>query len=116
MVYCYCYLYVCFHCSGRFSIVAFYWCRYAYGKRCCKRKIGSNVIWVCVIGMSLLISAIALLYNNVDNIGRSFDVQGGTTLFDRSDRFLFCFKIVQTSSTDRLLEMYEEDDINNIFG
>lgn len=61
---------ICFAsiCSGRFSIVGIF---IGVGMLIVKNVVNgkfSNVIWVCAIGISLLISAIALLYNNVDNI------------------------------------------------
>lgn len=108
---------ICFAsiCSGRFSIVGIF---IGVGMLIVKNVVNgkfSNVIWVCAIGISLLISAIALLYNNVDNIEDPLMYKVVQHyLIDPIDSVLFQDSF-QTSSTDRLLEMYEEDDIKQYF-
>lgn len=108
---------ICFAaiCSGRFSIVGIFIGVAMLMVRDVVNGKLRNVIWVCVIGTSLLLGAIALLYNNVDKIEDPLMhkvVQH--YLIDPIDSVLFQDSF-QSSSTDRLLEMYGQDEIKQYF-
>lgn len=103
-------------CSGRFSIVGF---GIGLGMFCwretLRRKIG-KIIGVCTVAFAIFIGLIALLYNNVEAITDPimYNVVEHY-LIDPIDSVLEGGSF-ESSSTDRLAEMYEQEDIKQYFG